>query len=203
MGNDINKFRSSDINKFRSGDINKFGSSDINKFGSSDIKIFFGIIVLTAVLVIGFAFSQGTEESTADENNQSQVQIADIQISPETYKLGNVPINGGLISREYEVKNETTQTAKLQKIVTSCMCTKAKVSLNGKESRFFGMEHPGDRNPPINFEIPPGETAKIIVEFNPAAHGPQGVGPFNRAVRLTFSKPSGIKELTFDGTVIR
>ena len=43
---------------------------------------------------------------------------------------------------------------------------------------------------------------KVAVNFDPAAHGPQGTGPFDRVVILTFSDPAGVKELTFNGTVV-
>lgn len=166
----------------------------------NDIKIFIGIIGFTVLLIVGFVYLQGGKET--NEQTQPLTQVAGIQVSPETYELGNVDLNSGLVTKEYEVVNETDQTMKLQKIVTSCMCTQVKVSVGDKESRFFGMEHPGDRNPPINYEIQPGEAAKITVNFDPAAHGPQGVGPFNRVVTLTFSEPSGVKELTFSGIVV-
>lgn len=182
-------------------DINEFKSKDKNKFVSGDLKVFAGIIIFTVILIIGLALWQGGKDT--DEQAQPLAQVAGIQISPETYNLGNVDLNGGLVTREYEVKNETGQMIKLQKIVTSCMCTKAKVSVDNKESRFFGMEHPGDRNPPINYEIPPGEVAKVTVNFDPAAHGPAGVGPFDRVVTLVFSDPAGVKRLTFNGTVVR
>ncbi len=167
---------------------------------NNDIKIFIGIIVVTVLLIVGLASLSGGEDK--EEQAQSLTQVAGVQISPEFYELGNVDINGGLVTREYEVKNETDQTMKLQKIVTSCMCTQAKVTVGDKESRFFGMEHPGDRNPSINYEIPPGEKAKVTVSFDPAAHGPQGTGPFDRVVSLYFSDPLGVNKLTFSGTVV-
>ncbi len=167
----------------------------------NDIKIFIGIIGFTVLLVIGLAVWQGGKED--NEPTQPLAQVAGIQISPQNYDLGNVELSGGLVTKEYEVKNDTDQPMKLQKLVTSCMCTQAKVSVGDRESRFFGMEHPGDRNPSINYEIPSGETAKVTVNFDPAAHGPQGVGPFDRVVTLTFSEPAGVKQLTFNGTVVR
>lgn len=167
---------------------------------NKDIKIFIGIIGFTVLLIVGLASWQGGKDT--NEQTQPLAQVAGIQISPESYELGKVDLNGGLVTKEYEVKNDTDQTMKLQKIVTSCMCTQAKVSVGDKESRYFGMEHPGDRNPPINYEIQPGENAKVTVNFDPAAHGPQGVGPFDRVVTLTFSEPTGVRQLTFNGTVV-
>jgi len=167
----------------------------------NDIKIYFGVIGVTVLLIVGLASLAGGEDTA--EQTLSLAQIAGIQISPESYDLGNVNLNGGLVTKEYEVKNETDQTMRLQKLVTSCMCTKAKISVGDKESRFFGMEHPGDRNPPINYEVLPGEVAKVTVSFDPAAHGPQGTGPFDRVVTLAFGEPAGVKKLTFSGTVVK
>ncbi len=82
------------------------------------------------------------------------------------------------------------------------MCTKASFEIGDKKTRFFGMEGHGDKNPPVNIEIPSGASGKVIVQFDPAAHGPQGVGPFERSVFLTFSDPAGIKELRFNGKVV-
>lgn len=169
---------------------------------NKDIKVMVGGIVFIFTLIIGFAFWQGGDENVANNNVQPLAQVAGIQISPETYELGSVDLNGGLVTKEYEVKNETDQEVVLQKVVTSCMCTQAKVAIGDKESRFFGMEHPTDKNPSINYEIPPGKSAKVTVNFDPAAHGPQGVGPFDRVVTLTFSEPAGVEKLTFSGTVV-
>ena len=63
------------------------------------------------------------------------------------------------------------------------------------------MEMGGDKNPLISLKIKNGETAKVTVRFDPAAHGPQGVGPFDRMVWLYFD--GGVKELTFSGVVVK
>jgi hypothetical protein len=82
------------------------------------------------------------------------------------------------------------------------MCTKASFEIGDRKTRFFGMEGHGDRNPPVNIDIPDGASGKVVVQFDPAAHGPQGIGPFERSVFLTFSDPAGIKELKFNGEVV-
>lgn len=104
--------------------------------------------------------------------------------------------------KTYEVKNVSGNTLKLKKIATSCMCTKAKIKIGDRETRFFGMEGHTDKNPSVNLEFPKDAVATVIVEFDPAAHGPRGVGPFERIVYLTFSDPAGVKELKLSGTVI-
>lgn len=169
---------------------------------NKDYKILIVSVVASFLLVVGLAAIFNRNEENDKDKFVAGTQASGIEASPEAYDLGDVDINGGLVTKEYEIKNISGQVLKLKKIATSCMCTEAKVSLGERETKFFGMEHGMDKNPPVSFEIPPGETAKVTVRFNPAAHGPQGVGPFERMIWLTFSDPAGIKELKFSGTVV-
>lgn len=163
---------------------------------AKDIKIMLGVLIFSFLLIVGFAYLMGGKEEAVLGD------ISGVQVTPGFYELGDIPINEGIVTREYEIKNTTESTIKLKKIVTSCMCTEAKIKVGDKETRFFDMEHPTDKNPPVNIELAPNETAKVIVNFDPAAHGPAGIGPFDRSIILTFSDPPGIKELTFNGTVV-
>ena len=161
-------------------------------------KVFLiGGLLTVAVVGLGILFlsNQKTEVPIT-------AQVQGLSASPEYFDLGEVGINGGLVRREYEIKNMTDKTLKLKKITTSCMCTKAKVVVGDEETKFFGMEGMGDKNAPVNLDLPAQESAKVVAEFDPAAHGPQGVGPIDRSVFLTFSDPVGIKELKFNGVVI-
>lgn len=162
-----------------------------------DSKILLGIIAVTLVVIVGGIFLLGRA-------SQPEVlsEAVGIEATPTDYELGEVPINGGLVTKEYSIKNTTDKTIRLKKIATSCMCTTASFDIGGKATNFFGMEGHGDANPPVNIEIGAGQEGKVVVKFDPAAHGPQGVGPFDRVVWLTFSDPGGVKEVTFNGTVI-
>src|SRR3990170_5345853 len=165
-----------------------------------DLKIMLGAIAATVLLIVGFSLWQGGKKG---EEVLTAGPIAGVEAVPEFYDLGAVPINGGIVTKEYEVENTSGGVLKLKKITTSCMCTQAKVSVGDRETRFFGMEHGMDRNPPVNIEVGLGETAKVTVNFDPAAHGPEGVGPFDRVVWLAFSDPAGVKELKFSGVVVK
>ncbi|MCJ7838363.1 MAG: DUF1573 domain-containing protein, partial [Burkholderiales bacterium] len=71
----------------------------------------------------------------------------------------------------------------IRKLYTSCMCTTAALVKDGKAGEAFGM--PGHTPiPTINVPIKPGEQAFVEVVFDPAAHGPAGVGPIERVVTL-------------------
>ncbi len=167
----------------------------------NDFKLMLLALVFSFLLIIGLSSIFGKKGQDPSEIGiESDVEA--VEATPESYDLGEVPINGGIVTREYKLKNISERTLKLKKIATSCMCTQAKVSINGKETRFFGMEHSMDKNPPVNMEINPGEVANVIVTFDPAAHGPQGLGAFERMVWLTFSDPVGVKELKFSGSVV-
>ena len=168
-----------------------------------DIKLMLAALGFAILLIFGFAIWQSRSPDSQDNESVevAGVQITGIEAEPESYDLGDGPINGGLITKEYKVKNTSGDILKLKKIATSCMCTKAKVKVGDKETKLFGMEGHGDKNPPVNVEIPAGELALVTVIFDPAAHGPQGIGPIDRSVFLTFSDPAGTKELRFKGTV--
>lgn len=164
---------------------------------AKDIKFLIGAFLVSIVIIIGVAF-------LLSKNSQSQAEIpsgdiSGLTVSPERYELGDVAINGGIVIKDYEVTNSTSGKLALKKMATSCMCTTASIQIGDKTTKFFGMEGHGDANPPVNLEIGAGETAKVTVKFDPAAHGPQGVGPFDRIVWLYFSE--GTKELTFNGVV--
>mgnify|MGYP000250599227 CR=1 FL=1 len=165
-----------------------------------DIKITILIVTLSILPIIAVATILSNRTNSEEITNKQPIE--GIEVEPSYYDLGEVPLNGGIITKEYQIKNSTTNSLKLKRIATSCMCTKASFEMGDKKTNFFGMEGHGDRNPPLNIEIPAGATAKVIVQFDPAAHGPQGVGSFDRSVYLIFSDPTGIKELKFSGTVI-
>ena len=164
-----------------------------------DTKFILGAFIFTLLVVIGLAFLVSSKEKKT--GTLSEVKAEGIALTPLNYELGEVPINGGIVTKEYEVKNETGGDIELLKIATSCMCTTASAKVGEDETRFFGMEMVGDKNPLLSLKLKNGGTAKISVQFDPAAHGPEGVGPFERVVWLYFD--NGVKELTFNGTVIK
>ena len=166
-----------------------------------DSKVLIGIVIATFLIIVGGVLLLGRNSSNTGEP-EANTEVLGIEATPALYDLGEVPINGGIVTKEYLIKNTTDKTIRLKKIATSCMCTTASVDISGKTTKFFGMEGHGDLNPPVNIEVASGQEGKVIVKFDPLAHGPQGVGPFDRVIWLTFSDPAGVKELTFNGTVV-
>ena len=63
------------------------------------------------------------------------------------------------------------------------MCTTAILKMSsGKELGPYGMPGHGGFAPSISQIVDPGEEITVKAIFDPAAHGPAGVGPIERAV---------------------
>ena len=162
------------------------------------------IIVLIGVMLVilaGGLYLVSRGDSSASDNSLPKVEAADVQVTPDNYDVGRVLMKGGIVTREYEIKNNSQNPLRLKKIVTSCMCTRAQVVVGDNKTRLYAMEMNGVKNPIISFDIPAKSTAKVIVKFDPAAHGIQGAGAIDRTVWLTFVDPVGTRQVSFYGEV--
>lgn len=158
----------------------------------------------TILLIAGVAFLLARTSGGVSGSGDSYVSANEVQgltVSPGDIDLGQVKYGGGIVSKTFEVKNTTDKTIKLRKITTSCMCTTASVKIGDTETKSFGMEMNGDLNPLIDYDLPSGATAVVTFKFDPVAHGPQGIGKFDRVIGLFFD--AGLKELKFNGEVVR
>jgi hypothetical protein len=161
------------------------------------------VIILTSVLIliVGGVYLMAGNVNSASDSSLPKVESQDVTVSPESYDIGRVLMKNGLVNREYEIKNNSENILRVKNIVTSCMCTRAQVVWGDKRTRLYSMEMAGAKNPNVDFDIPGGETAKLVVKFDPAAHGPAGVGPVDRIVTLTFLDPVGTRQVGFSGEV--
>lgn len=121
--------------------------------------------------------------SPEDETASNQSQLA---VTEPTYDFGEVSMAMGLVNHEFILDNASSAPAKVGSVETSCMCTTAylRVGENGKEVGPFGMAgHSGLKNN-ANLTVPSGEKLIVRTVFDPAAHGPAGVGPIERQIIL-------------------
>ncbi len=115
------------------------------------------------------------------------------------YDFGTISMARGKVSYRYPIRNVGTDPLEIRKLYTSCMCTTAALVKNGKVSDAYGM--PGHTPiPSINIPIAPQEQAYVEVVFDPAAHGPAGVGPIERVVTVENSAGQPL-ELAFSALV--
>jgi len=136
-----------------------------------------GIIVVT-VLILGGAVYFGSKIGvTTEVMTDTQVSM---EVAENRFDWGAIDINGGIVSKSFAIENKGSTTLKLYDIRTSCMCTTAQLKTAEQSSKKFGMH---EKNSSV-FEVNPGETAELLVEFDPAFHGPSGVGMISRTITM-------------------
>ena len=137
-------------------------------------------IGLTVLIVAGVALSEKGASSQASQD-PSQLQ------TPEnSYDFGPISMAKGKVSKTFTFQNNTNQAIIAKKLYTSCMCTQATLAVADKTFGPFGMPAHGFI-PGIDANIAPGQEVRIEAIFDPAAHGPAGVGPIARQVILETS----------------
>lgn len=159
------------------------------------------ILVLLAVVVLGGLMLWGknnqasapSSQAIRAETGNSQVFSGQdsssgvLSVSEKLYDFGKIPISGGKVSRVFRINNITGGDIKLESVTTSCMCTEAFIINGSSRKGPFGM--PGHSMvPKVNDVIKAGETRDVEVVYDPAAHGPAGVGYVDRFVYLVDSK---------------
>lgn len=164
--------------------------------------------VLLAAVVGLAAACGGSDASSTASASQAQAQAA-VELPPTPLEaavtskdLGTVGINDGLVHTTYEVTNTATTPVRIIAAYTSCMCTTATIEFkDGSSEGPFGM--PGHDGPTtLDHELAPGETFQVRATFDPLAHGPDAVGPVQRAIAI-HSDNGGMLELDFNLNVVK
>ena len=138
------------------------------------------IIILIAGVVVAISKSGDPENKKA---NLIDGFPGNLTTEESAFDFGAVSMAAGDVSHLFKVKNTSAAPVKIAKIYTSCMCTTATYVKGDKKMGPFGMPGHGIQ-PKINQILEPGAEAQIEVVFDPAAHGPAGVGKIERAVYL-------------------
>ncbi|MBI2338096.1 DUF1573 domain-containing protein [Candidatus Daviesbacteria bacterium] len=163
----------------------------------TDKKIIIASVLITALILGGGVFFLSKSETSA---NIATSQNAEASVDQKNFDWGQINMKAGNVSKTFTIKNSGTEILKLYKIRTSCHCTKARVKIGSTTSPFFGMNTVSS----WTGEIPPGQEAELEVIFDPAYHGPQGVGPINRLVSIeTNDKSNSRIEFSLTGTVFK
>ncbi len=161
-------------------------------------KTIIGIIV--GVIVFGGLVwsarpdpSQGNGKISANSNSALTVQEA------SNYDFGTISMVAGKVKHQFKIKNISSEGVTVDKMYTSCMCTTAELLTASGQFGPFGMPGHG-AVPKIDGLISPSEEAIVEVVFDPAAHGPAGVGQIQRSIVLENNAGEPI-ELQFSATV--
>ncbi|MBI2063998.1 MAG: DUF1573 domain-containing protein [Candidatus Yanofskybacteria bacterium] len=139
------------------------------------------ISVATIIVLFGGLIWLSRNETGNGEANISQSGGGTLSAEEISFDFGAISMANGKVSHIFKIKNESGEPAMISKIYTSCMCTEATLTRGDKKSGPFGM--PGHSGiPKINETINPGESVDVEAVFDPAAHGPSGVGLADRVV---------------------
>ncbi|MEK7159002.1 MAG: DUF1573 domain-containing protein [Patescibacteria group bacterium] len=135
-------------------------------------------VVLTIMAVAIISWAGKTENKDSANLLPSQLQAVE-----SSYDFGNISMAQGKVAKVFSLRNNTAQNITIKKLYTSCMCTKATLIKNKEYFGPFGMPAHGFI-PAVDANIESGQSAQVEVVFDPAAHGPAGVGPIERNVTL-------------------
>ena len=170
---------------------------------STSTKVIVG--VCTAILVLGSLIIAGMPEPGAKKPAESRSIVtassAGALSTPETnFNFGSISMAKGKVTHRYLIRNAGTEPILIRKMYTSCMCTTATlVKTSGRKFEPVGMPGHGSI-PTMNEPMNPGEQAMVEVVFDPAAHGPAGIGPTDRGVTIENSAGRPL-ELAFTANV--
>lgn len=142
-------------------------------------------LILAASLVVGggiiFWGYQNTQTLTGEQTGNSG--SGELAAAESSYDFGEVSMAKGLVSHEFVLSNTSSAPVKIGSVETTCMCTIAYLKVGeGKEAGPFGMPGHGGPRGTANLTVNPGEKLIVRAVFDPAAHGPAGVGAVERAI---------------------
>jgi len=180
-----------------------FPSKEGQRGGDNGMKKI--LIIVTVVIVLGLLFWGGQTASKTKSRSASENDAAAISAfsAPEMFHdFGTVSMKAGKVSRMFSVQNKSDAPLTIKRITTSCMCTEAfLIGQDASRKGPFGMPGHGGFAPNINEPVLPQEIRGIEVVFDPAAHGPAGVGRIERAVFIE-DATGGMQTLTVNALVI-
>lgn len=140
------------------------------------------ILIMAAASILGLGvllfLSQPNGNSEVKGNGGGNNVL---EVDRALHDFGTISMKNGKVKTTFKIKNSTAEPMELSKLYTTCMCTEARLFVNGKTEGPFGMPgHGGIAS--FQQKIDPQQEADIEVEYDPNAHGPSGVGTIERSV---------------------
>ena len=126
-----------------------------------------------------FGINSLAKEETKQEIKNKLIALAPLDapkivLAQTSYDFGKVSQGGGIVSANFNLKNEGSSNLIINKLSTSCGCTSASIIYNGVEGPTFTMPGHGKDNPQNwSVSITPGDAAQLKVYYDPNAHGEQ------------------------------
>lgn len=155
---------------------------------------------LAVIFIIGIlVFARPSDNAPA--NIIDNLAPSALAAETQNYDFGTVSMAKGLVSYKTTIKNTGAAPVTLTRLYTSCMCTTGMLEVGNKKLGPFGMPgHGGIGIIKANEMLAPGEEAVLEVTFDPAAHGPAGIGHIERVVTIETDSGTPL-EVAFAATV--
>ncbi len=155
------------------------------------------IVFITALIIGGAIFFVGGSSQKAVLGKTAGAKIG---IPEKSFDFKNIPYSGGNAVHKFTIKNTGDKELLIANLKTSCTCTKAYFQSDKERSQEFSMHATSD----WTGKLDPGKEGIIVSDFDPTAHGPQGVGPITRLVSFETNDPDNpYVELSFKGVVVK
>ena len=158
-----------------------------------------GIGISAVIIGAGLYVSPSDEaagRAAVGENAAPRVLSA----TEDFFDFGSISMAKGRVSKTFPVRNDSASQVTVRKVYTSCMCTSAYLVVGDKKRGPFGMPGHGGALTTTYQKVAPGETVNVEVVFDPAAHGPAGVGNISRVVTIETEEGSPLT-LSFKASV--
>ena len=143
------------------------------------------LVSIIVVLIVGLFLWKGNKSPATGilATIRGDTTQASVTKPIPAYDFGLVSMAKGNVEHDFAITNTTDSDITINQAETSCMCTEAILKLpDGKEMGPYGMPGHGSRS--VSAVVKPSEIITVRVIFNPAAHGPAGIGKIERVVTL-------------------
>ena len=145
------------------------------------------VIALAAAVLAARPAAPGTSSATAPaavaSASASPRSAGPLKAKESSFDFGDISMAAGNVTHRYWFRNENQTPVTIQRIYTSCMCTTAKLVKGMRIVGSYGMAGHGPTQE-VNETLAPNEAAYVDVVFDPAAHGPAGLGRTERVVTI-------------------
>ncbi len=165
--------------------------------------------IIGGILIVGvavWAMLGGSGDNNGSDNGKSDITVSSasalVAAVEDNFDFGAISMKDGDVIHNFEIKNMGSEPVIIKKIYTSCACTTAFVTdASGKEYGKFGM--PGHKNilPKTKIEVKAGESVILKAVYDPAKHGPAGVGMAKRSIYVE-SNSSKTPKIEFQFTAM-
>jgi len=158
----------------------------MSAYSDSRVYVHRNMIIGTVVVILalGGLIVAAKPGPSAKAPPRVEVQSkSDLYAEQTSFDFGSVSMAAGKVAHRFKIKNPNAAALVIRKISTSCMCTTAQLEKGGKKLAIYDMPGHG-YVPNLDEPIAPNEQATVDVVFDPAAHGPAGIGRIERFVTI-------------------